>query len=936
MTLLLIILIPLAGALLPPWFVRWGRTQSALAAGGAAGASFLLLASLLPDVMGGATPSLDIPWMTSIGLDLTLRLDGLALLFSLLILGIGLLVILYARYYLSREDPMGRFYAFLLFFMASMLGVVLADNLLLLLVFWELTSISSFLLIGFWKHLPEARQGARMALVITGGGGLAMLAGFILLGQIAGTNQISEILAQGDLVRSSALYAPMLVLVLLGAFTKSAQFPFHFWLPHAMSAPTPVSAYLHSATMVKAGVFLLARLFPALAGTQLWFVLVTGVGVTTMVVAAYIAVSRHDLKALLAYSTVSHLGIITACFGLGTPMAAVVGVFHIMNHAAFKASLFMNAGIVDHETGTRDLRRLSGLRHTLPITGLLALVASAAMAGLPPLNGFLSKEMFFEEALHAEYAVGPGWMLPVIVTLGGLFSVAYSIRYVADAFLGPESTDLPKAPHEPPRGMRLPVELLVLLCIAIGLFPKQVAGKLVEVAAGATIGIPTAGGELPYYSLKLWHGLNLALLMSALAIVGGAIAWKFRGSVIALHEGPLPFPRGKAMFEGLVGRLVSMSGTITKALENGSLQRYLLLLAAVTVAAVGVPMLASPWATGADTRVPADAISIAFFVFLAVGTLGTALLHRDRIRALVFISVVGLVVSLGFVHLSAPDLALTQISVEVVTIVLLLLALHLLPEQSPDEESRFVLGRDALIAGAAGAAVASVSWVLLTTDVSTISDFFLAESKPGGGGYNVVNVILVDFRGYDTFGEIVVLGIAALGIYALIDGMGVPERWRVGSAKDEVRYPLLLTTVARLTLPLALMVSIFLFMRGHNEPGGGFIAGLVTAVALIIQYIASGVGWTQERLGRDLHKVIGGGILIAAFTGIGAWIWGAPFLTGWFDYFDLPLFGEVELASAILFDLGVYLTVVAVVMIMLTNMGKIRNATAVDVPDDED
>ncbi len=932
MTLLLIILIPLLGALLPPWFVRWGRTQSALAAGGVAGASSFLLASLIPRVFAGETPSLDIPWMSSIGLDLSLRLDGLALLFSILILGIGLLVILYARYYLSREDPMGRFYAFLLFFMASMLGVVLSDNLILLVIFWELTSLSSFLLIGFWKHLPEARQGARMALVITGGGGLAMLAGFVMLGQIAGTWQISEILAQGDLVRSSALYAPMLILVLFGAFTKSAQFPFHFWLPHAMAAPTPVSAYLHSATMVKAGVFLLARFHPALAGTALWFWVVTGVGVATMVIAAYIALSRHDLKALLAYSTVSHLGIITACFGLGTPAAAVVGVFHIMNHAAFKASLFMNAGIIDHETGTRDLRLLSGLRKSLPITGLLALIASAAMAGFPPMNGFLSKEMFFEEALHAQYHVGPGWLLPAIITLGGLFSVAYSIRYVADAFGGPEATELPNPhPHEPPRGMRFPVELLVLLCILIGLFPNLVAGPLLDIASAATI-----GGEFEHHKIKLWHGLNAALLMSGIAVFGGAIAWRFRGSIIALHEGPLPFPRGKAIFDGLVASGVSAATAVTGALENGSLQRYLMLTMAAAVAAVGGPLLTASWATGTASQTPLDAVSVAFFIFLVVGTLGTVVAHRDRIRALVLISVVGLVISLAFVHLSAPDLALTQISVEVVTIVLLLLALHLLPETSPAEESKFVLGRDAIISLAAGASVATVSWILLTTDVATISDFFLAQSKPGGGGYNVVNVILVDFRGYDTFGEITVLGIAALGIYALIDGMGVPAQWNVGSATDEVRYPLLLTTVARLALPLALVVSIYLFMRGHNEPGGGFIAGLVTAVALIIQYIASGIGWTQKRLGRDLHQVIGAGILIAALTGMGAWFWGYPFLTGWFDYFHIPVIGEVELASAVLFDLGVYLTVVAVVMIMLTNMGKIRNATAVDVPDDQD
>ncbi|MEK9501736.1 monovalent cation/H+ antiporter subunit A [Gaopeijia maritima] len=938
MTLLLIVLLPLLGALLPPWFVRWGRTQSAVAAGGAAGASFVLMLSLLPRVMAGETPSFSVPWMPSIGLDLAFRMDGLGLLFSILILGIGLLVILYARHYLSREDPMGRFYAFLLFFMASMLGVVLADNLLLLVVFWELTSLSSFLLIGFWTHKPEARQGARMALVITGMGGLFLLLGFILLADAAGTTTISEINLRGAAIQASAGYAPMLLLILLGAFTKSAQFPFQFWLPHAMAAPTPVSAFLHSATMVKAGVFLLARFFPALAGTELWFLLVTGVGVTTMVIAAYIALTKHDLKALLAYSTISHLGIITACFGIGTPAAAIVGVFHILNHAAFKASLFMNAGIVDHEAGTRDLRMLGGLRKTMPVTAALALLASAAMAGLPPFNGFISKEMFFYETTHLYHSFGPAWLLPAIVTLGGLFSVAYSIRYAVDPFFGPESPNLPKTPHEPPRPMRLPVELLVALCVLIGLFPETIAGGLVHAAALATV-----GSELPGdHGLALWHGVNTALFMSMIAIAGGVVAWRFRHGIIALHAGPLPFPNGKRIFERIIFGGVRWSEALTRLLgagahQVGSIQRYLLIFVAVAVAAVGGPLLFAEWSAGTMARTPMDPISAVFGIFLLVGTIGTVVFHHDRIRALLAISVVGLVISLAFVQLSAPDLALTQISVEVVTIVLLLLALHILPERCPKgDDSSLVLGRDAIVAVAAGAAMATVSWVLMTTDVASISDFFVEQSKPGGGGYNVVNVILVDFRGYDTFGEITVLGIAALGIYALIDGMGVSSRWRVGTPRDELRYPLLLTTISRLTLPLALLVSVYIFLRGHNEPGGGFIAGLVTAVALIIQYIASGIGWTQERLDVDLHKVIGVGITAAGMAGVGAFIWGAPFLTGWFDYFHFPVIGELELASALLFDLGVYLTVVSVVILMLVNMGKIRNATAVDVPDDRD
>jgi len=928
MTLLLIVLLPLVGALLPAWFIRWGRLQSALAAGGIAGTAFLLLLSLAPEVFAGNVPRIDLPWMPSIGLSLSFMADGLGFLFAFLILGIGLLVILYARFYLAERDPMGRFYAFLLLFMAAMLGVVLADNLLVLLVFWELTSLSSFLLIGYWKHLPEARQGARMALVVTGGGGLAMLAGFLLLGHIAGTYQLSEILQSGDLIRSHELYAPMLVLVLLGAFTKSAQFPFHFWLPHAMAAPTPVSAYLHSATMVKAGVFLLARLFPALSGTGLWFFLVTGVGVTTMLFAAYVALTKHDLKGLLAYSTVSHLGLITTLFGIGTPAAAVVGVFHIMNHAAFKASLFMNAGIVDHETGTRDIRRLSGLWKAMPVTGFLALVASASMAGIPPLNGFLSKEMFLEQTLDLEFLQGVPWLVPVLVTLAATFSVAYSIRLVWSVFFGPPATDLPKHPHEPPHGMRLPVEILVALCVLIGLFPGLVAGPMLAVASGATIG----GGELPYYSLALWHGFNLPLLMSAIAVAAGVLAYRSRWFFIRLHEERLPIPRGKGVFDGLVEKGTALSTTVTRNLENGSLQRYLALLVGVAVLAMGWPFLTGPWSGGTGPRTPLDGMSLVAWGILVFGAVGTAVFHHRRLMALLMLSVVGLVIALAFVHLSAPDLALTQLSVEVVTIILLLLALHLLPKTSPHEDTGGRKARDLVLALAAGGSVTVMAWVLLTSPVETISQFHLDQSYPGGGGTNVVNVILVDFRGFDTFGEIIVLAIAGVGIYAMIDGMGIPDRWRIGDAEDEVRYPLLLTVITRLLLPLAILVSVYIFLRGHNQPGGGFIAGLITAVALILQYMASGIGWTQERFGRDLHYVIAAGILAAGLTGLGSWIFGFPFLTGWFDYFELPIVGQFELASAVLFDIGVYLTVVAGVLLMLVNMGKIRNASAASDP----
>src|SRR4051794_19745794 len=428
MDVALIVLLPFLGACVPPLTARSGRNVCAGATAAVTLAALLLLLARAPAVFSGQVIAWGVPWVPQIGLSFSFFIDGLGLFFAALILGIGLLIILYARFYLSRGDPIGKFYAYLLLFQGAMVGIVLSDNLLLLTVFWELTSLSSFLLIGYWRHLPQGRQGARMALFVTGGGGLALLGGMLILGHIAGSYQLGEVLARGDVVRASALYIPALLLILTGAFTKSAQFPFHFWLPHAMAAPTPVSAYLHSATMVKAGVFLLARLWPVLAGTQAWFLIVAPVGLATMLIAAWIALFKDDLKAILAYSTVSQLGLMTMLLGFGTAAAAVAAVFHILNHATFKAALFMSAGAIDHETGTRNINGLGGLATLMPVVATLSFVAAAAMAGIPLSSGFLSKEMMLEEASHTIYA-GVGWLFPVLATLAALFSAAYSLRF---------------------------------------------------------------------------------------------------------------------------------------------------------------------------------------------------------------------------------------------------------------------------------------------------------------------------------------------------------------------------------------------------------------------------------------------------------------------------------------------------------------------------
>lgn len=920
MILALIIALPFMGALLPLLAERGGRTLCAASAGVAPLIGLILLLGQRGTVFAGQTLTASYSWLPEIGINLSLRLDGLGFLFALLILGIGLLVILYARYYLSEQEPMGRFFAFLLLFMGSMLGVVLAENLLLMMLFWELTSLSSFLLIGFWGSRSDARKGARMALTVTGGGGLALLAGVLLLGHIAGSFELTEVLAAGELIRAHALYPLVLILILLGVFTKSAQFPFHFWLPHAMAAPTPVSAYLHSATMVKAGVFLLARLYPALAGTEWFFYLVSLSGLVTLLLGAGMALFQHDLKGLLAYSTISHLGLITLLFGLDSPLSNVAAVFHIINHATFKASLFMAAGIIDHETGSRDMRLINGMWKYLPHTAVLAIVASLAMAGVPLLNGFLSKEMFFGETLSQNLLGSFNWLVPAVATLAGVFSVAYSLRFIHDVFFNGEPARLPKfPPHEPPRYMKVPVEILVFLCLLVGMLPAYTVAPLLAAAASASL-----GGQLPEYSLAIWHGFNLPLLMSVVALVGGVLVYVLRKPLFNWYAG-LPEVDAKLVFEQQVQRVVALAARLTAWLENGSLQRYLawLLGAALVVVAVELAPLAR--LTGSRGLTPLDGITALGMLVLAFSGLATALFHRMRLVALLILSVAGLLVALAFARFSAPDLALTQVSVEVVTMVLLMLALYFLPSRTPAESSSLRGLRDVALAGGVGMLVALLAYAVLTRPYESIAGFFVENSVSGGGGYNVVNVILVDFRGFDTLGEISVLAIAGVGIYAMLAGFALhkPTCDPQGRNWAHAKHPLILETLSRVLLPLALLISVFIFLRGHNLPGGGFIAGLVTAIALVLQYIASGSQWVEQRLPLNYAAMAGAGVLIAGLTGLGSWLFGYPFLTSAFGHFELPLIGEIELATAMLFDLGVYLTVVGAALLILSYLGKL-------------
>lgn len=940
--LIAILGLPFLGSCLAVFLPANARNAATYLAGVTTLLALVLVILAYPRVVDGGIVQYRTAWLPQFGLEFNLRLDGFAWVLAALVTGIGCLVLLYARYYMSPADPVSRFFSFLLAFMGAMLGIALSGNLVQLVFFWELTSLFSFLLIGYWHRNAQARDGARMALIITSAGGLCLFAGVLILGHIVGSYDLDRVLASGAVIRAHALYVPALVLVLIGALTKSAQFPFHFWLPQAMAAPTPVSAYLHSATMVKAGVFLLVRLWPALGGTNEWLWLVASAGLITFILGAFIAVFQQDLKGLLAYSTISHLGLITLLIGLDSPLGQVAAIFHIMNHATFKASLFMAAGIIDHETGTRDMRRLSGLWRFMPITATLAMVAAAAMAGVPLLNGFLSKEMFFAETIEIHDNSLVDQALPYIVTVASTFTVAYSLRFIREVFFGPPPADLPRTPYEPPFLMRLPAELLVLACLVVGVIPAFTIGPLLETALRAVL-----GAAVPDYSLALWHGFTPELLMSLVAIVGGVVFYfVFRSYLLAADGPPLLWHvKGQRIFDHL---LVTLSWRLARQLESVLGTRRLqpqlqLVVCAALLAGFGPIYARGVGGLGFEH----SAFDVTFAIIWAVG-IGCAVAAAyqakfHRLAALTLLGGAGLITCVTFVWLSAPDLALTQLVVEAVTTVLLLLGLRWLPKRVQQLEStaassviRWYRVRDFAIATAAGVGLAGLAYAVMTrAQPNNIGGFFVENAYVGGGGTNIVNVILVDFRAFDTFGEISVLGVVAITVYALLrrfrpaaESIPVPEQQRSQNLFDEadpnrqkgdtVRSAMAIPALLMAMLfPVVGATAIFLLLRGHDLPGGGFAAGVTFAIAFILQYIARGSEWVEARLRILPMRWMGWGLLIAFGVGAGSWLFGRPFLTSSFSYVDLPLIGPLPMASALLFDLGVFALVVGATILML-------------------
>ena len=929
--LLILVGLPFAAAIV-------ASSVSATAHGAAAWVSGLLLLAglailtvLYGPIHDGLVVRSTVKWVPSLGLNLTFRMDSFVWLFVTLVFGIGILVLIYARYYLSKSDPVPRFYAFLMAFTGAMVGMLMSGNILMLVVFWELTSILSFLLIGYWHQGQAARDGARMALIVTGMGGMCLLLAMIILGQIVGSHDLDVVLSKGDVVRAHPLYPLVLVLFLIGCFTKSAQMPFHFWLPGAMAAPTPVSAFLHSATMVKAGVFLLVRFSPALGETELWFFAVTGTGMLTLVLGSIIALFRHDLKGLLAYSTISHLGLITALAGIGSNGAILAAIFHIVNHAVFKASLFMAAGIIDHETGTRDMRRLSGLIRLMPVTGSLAIVASAAMAGVPLLNGFISKEMFFAEAADWHNGTWLDNSLPYLATVAGVFAVAYSLRFIATVFFGPEAIDLPKTPHEPPASMRRPVEVLVLTCLIVGILPGLTLGPILNLAAQSV-----QGTSLPYTDIAVWHGVNLPLVMSLVAMAVGVVLYALLGDRIAKGpEGPplLHRLRAQKVFERILLQFTwKFPRDVHRVFGTDRLQPQLRLMVLLALAA-GTATL---WGGLARAQSPLSTpLSPAFALMWLVGAgcaISAAWLAKyHRFASVVLMSGAGAVTCLTFAWIAAPDLAVTQLLVEIVTTVLLLLGLRWLPkrrEEIAEDKllpARIRRARDFVIAVVAGAGLAVIAHVMMTTPlIPNVGDWYLRNAYVEGGGTNVVNVILVDFRAFDTFGEITVLAIVGISVFALLrrfrpsaESIALDDEFSGVDDSKLVHAMLVPSVIMRWMFPVLAVVAAYLFFRGHDLPGGGFSAGVTLSIAFLLQYLAHDVRWVEERLTILPIRWMGVGLVIAGGTGVGAFVFGYPFLTAHAQYVNLPLIGDVPAATALLFDAGVFSLVVGATVLML-------------------
>jgi multicomponent Na+:H+ antiporter subunit A len=885
------ILSPFVIAVLAGWWVsRFPHRAGMLAAWPA------LLAVVLGSEMRRAVSDggrlVEQAWAPSLGLSLSFNLDGLGLLFAILITGIGALIVLYASRYLEGHAHAGRFYASLFGFMGAMLGVVLSDNMLTLFVFWELTGFTSYLLIGFEHDRAAARGAALQALIVTGAGGLALLAAGVLLGDVAGTTNLSAMAPQRAAIAASPFYGAIAGLVLLAAFTKSAQFPFHFWLPNAMEAPTPVSAYLHSATMVKAGVYLIARMTAIVGGTPVWTSVVTIAGATTMVVGACRAVQETDLKRILAYSTLSALGVLTMLLGVGTRAAIIAALVYLVAHAGYKGALFMVAGAVDHEAGTRDISVLSGLRRAMPMTALAGGGAALAMAGVPLTLGFVGKDGAYEALLHAS-----AWY-PSLVALIVLASILLGLAGLLAGVLPFRGVAPTTEVHDPAWPLWFPPLFLATTGVLVGVAPSILDGPL-SAAATATAGVPVA------VSLSVWHGVTPALLLSVLTLAAVGFAYAVR-QPLRTRTWRTRFGT-EDVYNGAIAVMDAVSRTIAPPLHAASLRTYIMVIVAASSVVGAAALLTVPTLGSAVPRTSITAHDALIVIIIIAGAIA-ATVARSTMAAVLSLGAVGYGVAMTFLGFGAPDLAMTQFSVETLTVLIYVLVFRhfrTLGELSP----RLVRARDGVIAVGIGIFITALLLSVATTETAPALREYFAELGPTlGHGRNIVNVILVDFRAFDTLGEITVLATAAIGVRGLL-------RFAADGRLDHepvqpVNSPIF-RTAARLLMPLLLLFSVFLLFRGHNQPGGGFVGGLIAAAAFALYAIAFGVQRARQALLVRPMTLLGAGLLIALASGLPSVLRGQPFLTAsWTS-------GPVAVGTPALFDVGVFLVVAGVVLMMI-------------------
>jgi multicomponent Na+:H+ antiporter subunit A len=746
-------------ALVAPWLQRLLPNRAGWVLSILPLALTVFFASKIPQINAGQIIIESHAWVPSLGANLSFYLDGLSLVFSLLICGMGALIVIYSGGYLSGHTHLGRFYTFLLLFMASMLGLVLAGNLISLFVFWELTSISSYFLIGFDQQRESARTAALQALLVTGTGGLVLLAGMLLMGWVSGSLEISELLTRADMIRGSAMYIPILILVLLGAFTKSAQVPFHFWLPSAMEGLAPVSAFLHSVTMVKAGVYLLLRLSPVLGGTEIWQLTLTLVGATTVVTGALMALVQTDFKLLLAYSTVNGLGTLVFLTGLGTPLSIQAAMVFLVVHALYKGSLFLSAGVVDHETGSRDLSRLKGLSRQMPLITIAAVLAAISMAGLPPLLGFVGKELIYESILAI---TGLRWLFVAAAVLANAALLAAAAIMILRPFFGAPEQPLPKA-HPLTLNLWLGPVLPALLGLVLGLLPDLVTQSAVARAVSAVVARPVD------MHLALWHGFTPMLALSGLTVVCGVLIYLIRSGVRRLaQQGAWLAARGPAAwYFGSLEGLKQLAAWQTRVLQSGYLHHYVLAIVLTTLALVGYTLFYKggfqiSWGIG-DIRLIELIVAI-----LMLAAAYVTVWVPSRLGAIVAMGVIGYGLALIFINFGAPDLAMTQFLIETITVILFVWVIYRLPKIA-DEFARPQRLRNALVAIAGGALMSLLVLVALSVqEGSRLSGFFAENSYVLAHGRNIVNVIIVDFRAMDTLGEITVLALAGVGVYTLL------------------------------------------------------------------------------------------------------------------------------------------------------------------------